>query len=90
MRRFLADENFPGSSIRLLRAASHDVAAIIEDSPGVEDAEVLARAVQEQRIALTFDRDYGELIYGRVYLPLRGSSTSVWRMLPQSRGLNVC
>ncbi len=30
--------------------------------------EVLARAVDEQRIILTFDRDYGELIY-RFRLP---------------------
>jgi len=65
LSRFLADENFPGSSIHLLRVAGHDVAAIIEDMPGVEDTEVLARAVRERQIVLTFDRDYGELIFGR-------------------------
>lgn len=68
MSRFLADENFPGSSTHLLRTAGHDVAAIIDDMRGVEDTEVLARAVQEKRIILTFDRDYGELIYGK-HLP---------------------
>ena len=65
MSRFLADENFPGASIQLLRSAGHDVAAVIEDTPGAEDIEVLLQAVQSQRIILTFDRDYGQLIFGR-------------------------
>jgi predicted nuclease of predicted toxin-antitoxin system len=61
--RFLANENFPLPSVRHLREAGYDVAAITEDSPGIEDREVLARAVLERRVILTFDRDYGELIY---------------------------
>ena len=40
-----------------------DVVAIGEESPGVTDKLVLSRAKSEQRIILTFDRDYGELIY---------------------------
>ncbi len=61
--RFLANENFPLSSVFLLRSSGHDVSAIIQDSPGATDEEILSRAVDEQRIILTFDRDYGELIY---------------------------
>lgn len=61
--RLLANENFPLGSVRVLRAAGHDVAAIIEDTPGVTDVEVLAQAVREARVILTFDRDYGELLY---------------------------
>jgi predicted nuclease of predicted toxin-antitoxin system len=66
--RFLANENFPLPSVRLLREGGYDVASITEDSPGIEDTEVLARAVDEQRMILTFDSDYGELIY-RLRLP---------------------
>jgi predicted nuclease of predicted toxin-antitoxin system len=61
--RFLANENYPLASIRRLRLAGYDVASVSEDSPGVEDSEVLVRAVNESRKILTFDRDYGELIY---------------------------
>ncbi|MCL1473489.1 DUF5615 family PIN-like protein [Argonema antarcticum A004/B2] len=61
--RFLANENFPRSSVRYLRDAGYDVAYGSEDSVGAEDREVLVRAVNEERIILTFDRDYGELIY---------------------------
>ena len=66
--RFLANENFPLVSVSLLRNAGHDVAAVIEESPGAKDSEVLARAAQEERVVLTFDRDYGSLIY-RLGLP---------------------
>ncbi len=41
----------------------HDVVAIIQETPGAKDPEVLSRAVQEKRILLTFDKDYGELIF---------------------------
>jgi predicted nuclease of predicted toxin-antitoxin system len=58
---FLANENFPLPSVRLLRQAGYDVASITEDSPGIEDSEVLTRAANEQQVVITFDRDYGEL-----------------------------
>jgi predicted nuclease of predicted toxin-antitoxin system len=66
--RFLANENFPLPSVRLLRQAGYNVASVTEDSPGIEDTEVLTRAADEQRVILTFDRDYGELIY-RLRMP---------------------
>ena len=66
--RFLADENFPLPSSQCLRQAGYDVASISEDSWGIDNVEVLARSVDEQRFILTFDRDYGELIY-RLRLP---------------------
>jgi len=60
---FLANENFPLFSIRLLRNAGYTVASVIEDSPGARDYDVLKRASEKNSIILTFDRDYGELIY---------------------------
>lgn len=60
---FLANENFPVLSIRLLRNTNHNVASVLEDTPEAKDYEVLKRAHDEKRIILTFDRDYGELIY---------------------------
>lgn len=60
---FLANENFPLVSVNRLRQQGYDVTAVIEDSPGAKDQDILIQANQEQRIILTFDRDYGELIY---------------------------
>jgi predicted nuclease of predicted toxin-antitoxin system len=70
--RWLANEHMPLASIRRLRSAGHDVAAIIEDAPGIDDTVVLTRAAQEDRIILTFDRSYGELIYKRRLPPPLG------------------
>jgi predicted nuclease of predicted toxin-antitoxin system len=61
--RLLADENVPRASVVKLRGGGHDVAAVAEIEPGVGDPAVLARAVSESRILLTFDRDYGRLIW---------------------------
>ena len=63
--RFLANENFPLESVRRLREARHEVLFAGESMPGTKDEEVLALAAREGRILLTFDRDYGELIYLR-------------------------
>lgn len=60
---FLADENFPVPSIHRLRQAGHDVSAIITDAPGSADRDILVQAAHQQRIILTFDRDFGELIF---------------------------
>ena len=62
--RFLADEDFPLPSVRVLLATGYDVAAAILDSPpGDSDGQVLRRAANEGRILLTFDRDHGRLLY---------------------------
>ena len=61
--KLLANENFPLPSVQILRKAGYDVLSITEESSGIEDSEVLAWATSEQRVILTFDRDYGELIY---------------------------
>ncbi|MGK7926452.1 MAG: DUF5615 family PIN-like protein [Spirulina sp.] len=61
--QFLANENFPRMSILRLRELGYNVASCSEDAPEAPDEDVLARAVREERFLLTFDRDYGELIY---------------------------
>lgn len=66
--RFLANENIPLPSVNRLRMAGYDTVAVAEELSGAKDSEILARAASEGRIVLTFDRDYGELIY-RLGLP---------------------
>jgi predicted nuclease of predicted toxin-antitoxin system len=52
--QFLANENFPLLSIKILRGAGHDIISVLEDTPGAKDIEVLSRAQRETRIILTF------------------------------------
>jgi predicted nuclease of predicted toxin-antitoxin system len=60
---FLANENFPVPSIDLLRNNDYGVRSIQEASPGISDEEVLNIAVNDNFIILTFDKDYGDLIF---------------------------
>lgn len=63
--RLLANENFPAPSVQHLRDGGHDVALVAEGGGGLSDSEVLARALAEERWIITFDRDYGNLIFAR-------------------------
>ncbi|HEY9501314.1 MAG TPA: DUF5615 family PIN-like protein [Pyrinomonadaceae bacterium] len=61
--RFLADESCDFSVVRALRFAKHDVVAIAEVSPRADDDDVRARAVSDERILITEDKDFGQLVY---------------------------
>jgi predicted nuclease of predicted toxin-antitoxin system len=80
--RFLADENFPLPSVRRLREADHDIAAIASEEPGIPDERVLFRAFRDDRIILTFDRDYGRLLYQSGFAPPAG--VVYFRFVPYS------
>ncbi len=84
--RLLANENVAGELVSALRGVGHDVAWIATDAPGASDSAVLRQAASENRIVLTFDKDFGELAF-RERLPVSagvillrvqgGSSTAV-------------
>lgn len=59
----LADENVPRASIAMLRESGIDVRSAAEAITGASDTQVLDLARSEGRLLLTFDRDFGELIY---------------------------
>ena len=63
--RLLLNENVPLASIRLLRSLGYDAVAVAEIQPGASDSWVLQLAHRERRLLVTFDRDYGELIFRR-------------------------
>lgn len=59
--RLLADENIPLATVRALRQAGHDVFSAVEGGRGAADAALVGRAIAEDRLILTFDRDFGHL-----------------------------
>jgi predicted nuclease of predicted toxin-antitoxin system len=65
----LANENWPRPALAPLRSAGLDVLAVGEVMPRASDRVVLARAAAEGRWVLTFDRDYGELVFARLVPP---------------------
>ena len=61
--RFLLDENIDLRPADFLIQLGHDATAIARDYPAsLEDVDVLAIAVREQRILITNDQDFGELV----------------------------
>jgi predicted nuclease of predicted toxin-antitoxin system len=85
--KFLANENFPFASIDILRNAGHDVISVGKDFQGITDEEVIEIAINQNRIILTFDRDYGELVFKKKMKPEYGIIYFRWTSFtPKSPG----
>lgn len=61
--QFLADENCDVMIVNTLRASGHDVLYVAEDTPGASDDEVLKISVHEQRVLITEDQDFCDMIF---------------------------
>jgi predicted nuclease of predicted toxin-antitoxin system len=79
--RIVADENLDGPLVAWLRDRGHDVVWMAEADPGRPDREVLAMAAKDDRVLITWDLDYGVLVFrrggkvpGMVLLRFRASS----------------
>ena len=57
--RFLADESCDYLIVCSLRAAGHDVIAVVDEGEQSVDAAVIDQAYVDQRILLTEDKDFG-------------------------------
>ena len=81
--RLLANENFPLDAVNPLRADGHDVRWVRTEAPGISDVEVLELARRDNRLIVTFDKDFGELAFhshlpiasGIILFRLRASSS---------------
>lgn len=61
--KFLADECTDVQLVELLRAHGFDVLYVMETMRGAKDDVSLSRAYAEERILLTEDKDFGELVF---------------------------
>ena len=60
---FVADEGIDRPIVESLRDADHTVWYVAEMSPSISDEEVLQLANNQQAVLLTFDKDFGELVF---------------------------
>lgn len=79
---FLADENFPGDAVQAMRELGYDVDWVRTVAPGISDEAVLRRAVDQRRVLLTLDKDFGELAF-RAGLPA-SCGIILFRVEPQT------
>jgi predicted nuclease of predicted toxin-antitoxin system len=63
--RFLADENIHADLVEWLRSAGHDVVHAAESLSGDPDEVLLEIARSEERILVTDDKDFGEMVFHR-------------------------
>lgn len=61
--RFFADENLERPIIEGLRGQGHDVMTVPSEGKGTSDPDVLALSSTEDRIFVTNDKDFAELVF---------------------------
>ena len=61
--RLLADENIPRLAVEFICSRGHDAIWVGKVAPGIRDREVLSLATTQKRTLITFDTDFGELVF---------------------------
>ena len=61
--KFLLDANVAGSVSEYLQESGYDVAEVINEDPRMPDKAILAWALKENRIIVTTDKDFEEMIW---------------------------
>jgi predicted nuclease of predicted toxin-antitoxin system len=69
LNRLLADENIPKKALEALKQQGIDIVSVADFSTGLSDQDVIKTAIRENRIIVTFDKDFGELIVKRRLKP---------------------
>lgn len=59
----LGDSNIDADIIKWLRTQGHDVLWAVDLPPSMSDADILSIANQQKRIVITYDRDFGDLVF---------------------------
>ncbi|MEM2930410.1 MAG: DUF5615 family PIN-like protein [Thermoproteota archaeon] len=81
MSMFLADENIPVETVERLRQKGVDIISVAEVSPGLSDREILDLASKHGRIVITFDVDFGRLVFRE---KLKVNGVILLRIIPKS------
>ena len=81
--QFIVDESTGAAVVDYLRGLGHDVLAVADAMPQANDSDILDLAARDERILITNDKDFGELVHrsgrahsGVILLRLRDESSS--------------
>lgn len=81
--RFLANENIPGEALRIAKQRGVDIVSVSETASGLSDDKVLELAGRVGRTVVTFDKDFGELVFR---LKRHSNGVVLLRFVPRSSG----
>ncbi len=67
--RFLVDECTGPAVAEWLRNQKHEVFSVFEEARGMDDDDIILKALEENWILITNDKDFGEKVYrdGRLH-----------------------
>lgn len=95
--KFLADENIPLEVVKHLQQDGIDLVSQSIVAPGANDEQILSRMLQEKRVIITLDKDFGQLIFktrkqsnGVILLRVHPQSVEyLYSLLKKVLGLNI-
>lgn len=61
--KLLLDENVPRSVFKFLKENNFDILWIRESNRGISDERIVELDIEESRIIITYDKDFGELVF---------------------------
>ena len=80
--KFLADVNIEKTIVDELRMLGYDIVWIVDENPYLDDMSIFKIAQNENRILLTNDKDFGEIVFrqklvsaGIILLRIKGQDT---------------
>ena len=67
--RFLVDECTGSAVASWLRDQNHEVFSVFDEARGIDDDDIIRKAIDEQWILITNDKDFGDKVYrdGRLH-----------------------
>jgi len=63
MSKFLVDESTGKEVARFLQGEGYDAVSVIDEMKGEVDESIVESALRDERIIITNDKDFGELIF---------------------------
>jgi predicted nuclease of predicted toxin-antitoxin system len=91
--RWLADECVAAPLVARMRVAGQDTLYVGEITPGASDRDIMGLAEREDRLLLTEDKDFGEMVFlwrrpmpGIVLLRIDHGTELQWRRLESAIG----
>ncbi len=61
--KFIADENIPLKVVERLKSSGIEIESVVKFKPGMADKEIVKLSSEERSVIITFDKDFGELIF---------------------------
>ena len=84
--RFIVDESIDFPVVKYLRNKGFDTTSVVEDYRSLEDIKILKIAFEEDRILLTNDKDFGNLIFKE---KLKSKGLILFRLWEQSSNTKI-